>query len=174
MAPSAIPALSPHGCPSPPSGGPFVCLFVCCGRLVCSGCLRGRLYGRPLGCLSGMTACPLHIAVPPLIKLSAILPNVNLQCLLVRLIVQIRVGTVRELLRPSSSKFKRFRLQFSSVQFPILLSLWKVRSVQFNQVTVISKVQFVQFEVHSVQFFNVQTQFRWATTPPDEAAARLA
>ena len=70
---------------------------------------------------------------------------------LITLIVT-RAGTVRELLRPSSSKFKRLRLQFSSVQFLPSNLLWKVRSVQFIQVPLISKVQFVQFEVHSVQF----------------------
>ena len=70
---------------------------------------------------------------------------------LITLIVT-RAGTVRELVRPSSSKFKRLRLQFSSVQFLPSNLLWKVRSVQFIQVPLISKVQFVQFEVHSVQF----------------------
>ena len=75
---------------------------------------------------------------------------------------RIGAGTVRELLRHSSSKLKRLRLQFSSVQFLPSNLLWKVRSVQFKQVPLISEVQCVQFEIHSVQF---NVQFRWTTTP---------
>ena len=71
---------------------------------------------------------------------------------LITLIVT-RAGTVRELLRPSSSKLKRLRLQFSSVSSsypPICFG--KFAHFSSFQVPLISKVHFVQFEVHSVQF----------------------
>ena len=80
-----------------------------------------------------------------------------------------RAGSVRELLRSSSSKFIRLWLQFSLVQFPSSNLLWKVRSVQLNKVPLISKVQFVQFKVQSVQF---SSTFSSVGRPPptDEAA----
>ena len=80
-----------------------------------------------------------------------------------------RAGTVRELLRPSSSKFKRLTLQFNSVQFPPSKLLWKVRSVQFKQAPIISEVQFIQFEVHSVQFSSAFSS-GGRPPPPDEVA----
>ena len=80
-----------------------------------------------------------------------------------------RAGSVRELLRSSSSKFMRLWLQFSIVQFPSSNLLWKVRSVQFNKVPLISKVQFVQFKIHSVQSSSTFSS-GGRPPPPDEAA----
>ena len=55
--------------------------------------------------------------------------------------MQTRAGTVRELLRSSGLKDFGFS-QFRSL--PLTLP-WKVHSVQFNQVPLISKVQIIQF-----------------------------
>ena len=58
-----------------------------------------------------------------------------------------RAGRVRELTRSSRSKFKMVWHQFSTVQFPCLQLVWKVRSVQFGASSA------------SVQFSSVQARF---------------
>ena len=79
------------------------------------------------------------------------------------------VETVRELLRPSSSKFKRLQLQFSSVQLSTFQFALE-NSFNFqSSVRSISKVQFVQFKVHSVQFSSTFSS-GGRPPPPDEAA----
>ena len=56
--------------------------------------------------------------------------------------VQSRAGRVRELTRPSHSKFKMIWHQFGTVQFPSHQFVWKVRPVQCGAREPSASVQF--------------------------------